>query len=105
MINEYKNISDVLSEAWRRWDGKVMFFCSTVSLFLFLWALLGCDIGGISNQTGKHWPFWSVMPLIQFLFYIRLRQYDLAGDGKVGQLVNALHLILAQFVSIYFLWG
>jgi hypothetical protein len=103
VINEYQNISVVFREAWGRFDGKVMYFCSVVSLIFLLLTLLGYDIGPLRNQSGKLWPFWLCMPLIQFLLYTRLRQLDLVGDGKLGQVINAFHLILAQFLPIFFL--
>lgn len=99
MINEHQSFRECLIEAFHRIDGQVMIFCSAISIALVVISIP--EILGVtpSSRLGKMWSFWFFMPLIQFLYYIRFRQYDFGNKGS-SQIITAIQLAAIFIIAV-----
>jgi len=101
MINEHQSISEALKESSRRIDGKAMLLaCSLSILSAVVWlVLVGLHIKS-TNELWKSLLGLFVIPIVIFVAYIRLRQFDTTSSVS-SQIINSIIILVSGIAFIY----
>ena len=101
MIDERKDIREILREMTRQLDGRVYIIATTVAITLLILNLIRSDyVAGQPAISGKWIMIWSCVPVLLFLIYTQLRQL-IEGSGYIVNFIRSLFIIVPTFYLAY----